>query len=58
MLHAIGQLEGPFASVTYFGDGLWDRTTAAQLGWEFVAVGPKLGGLSDFGVANFNKGVL
>ncbi len=49
MLHALGQLEGPFTSVTYFGDGLWDKAAAAQLGWEFVAVGPKLGGLSDFG---------
>lgn len=49
MLHALGQLQGPFTSVTYFGDGLWDRAAAAQLGWEFVAVGPKLGGLSDFG---------
>ncbi|HEY6618495.1 MAG TPA: HAD family hydrolase [Steroidobacteraceae bacterium] len=48
MLHALGQLGGPFTSVTYFGDGLWDRAAAAQLGWEFVAVGPKLGGLSDF----------
>lgn len=48
MLHALGQLEGPFISVTYFGDGPWDRAAAAQLGWEFVAVGPKLGGLSDF----------
>jgi FMN phosphatase YigB (HAD superfamily) len=49
MLHALNQLEGPFTSVTYFGDGLWDRVAAAQLGWEFVAVGPKLGGLSEFG---------
>ena len=48
MLHALGRLDGPFTSVTYFGDGLWDRAAAAQLGWEFVAVGPKLGGLSDF----------
>jgi hypothetical protein len=49
MLHALGQLQGPFASVTYFGDGVWDKAAAAQLGWEFVAVGPKLGGLSEFG---------
>jgi FMN phosphatase YigB (HAD superfamily) len=49
MMHALGQLEGPFTSVTYFGDGLWDRAAATQLGWKFVAVGPKLGGLSDFG---------
>ena len=54
MLHALGQLEGPFTSVTYFGDGLWDRTAATQLGWEFVAVGPKLGGLSDFGAVSPN----
>lgn len=48
MLHALGQLQGPFTSVTYFGDGPWDKAAAAQLGWEFVAVGPKLGGLLDF----------
>jgi FMN phosphatase YigB (HAD superfamily) len=50
MLHALGQLEGPITSVTYFGDGLWDRAATVQLGWEFVAVGPRLGGLSDFSV--------
>jgi beta-phosphoglucomutase-like phosphatase (HAD superfamily) len=49
MQHALGQLQGPFTSITYFGDGVWDKAAAAQLGWEFVAVGPKLGGLSDFG---------
>lgn len=48
MLHALSQLEGPFDSVTYFGDGVWDMKCAAQLGWEFVAVGPKLGGIQDF----------
>lgn len=48
MLHALGQLRGPFNSVTYFGDGVWDQKCAAQLGWEFVAVGPKLGGIPDF----------
>jgi FMN phosphatase YigB (HAD superfamily) len=49
MLHALSQLEGPFNTVTYFGDGVWDRAAATKLGWEFVAVGPKLGGLLDFG---------
>ena len=48
MLHALGQLAGRFTSVTYFGDGLWDRAAADQLGWEFVAVGPKLGGIDSF----------
>jgi FMN phosphatase YigB (HAD superfamily) len=48
MLHALGQLEGPFTSITYFGDGIWDRRASEQLGWNFVAVGPKLGGLLEF----------
>ena len=48
MLHALGQLRGPFSSVTYFGDGVWDQKCAAQLGWQFVAVGPKLRGVLDF----------
>lgn len=49
MLHALGQLRGPFSSVTYFGDGVWDSQATAALGWNFVAVGPKLGGISSFG---------
>jgi len=48
MLHALGQLRGPFASITYFGDGVWDSQATAALGWQFVAVGPKLGGISNF----------
>jgi phosphoglycolate phosphatase-like HAD superfamily hydrolase len=48
MLHALAQLDGPFRSITYFGDGIWDKKCAAQLGWEFVAVGPKLGGILDY----------
>ncbi len=51
MLHALGQLDGPFASITYFGDGIWDRRASEQLGWNFVPVGPKLGGLLEFGAA-------
>lgn len=48
MLHALGQLRGPFASITYFGDGIWDMRATAALGWQFVPVGPKLGGISNF----------
>jgi beta-phosphoglucomutase-like phosphatase (HAD superfamily) len=48
MLHALSQLDGPFDSITYFGDGVWDKKCTAQLGWEFVAVGPKLGGILDY----------
>jgi len=48
MLHALRQLRGPFRSITYFGDGIWDRQATAALGWRFVPVGHKLGGLTDF----------
>ena len=45
---ALEQLGPSFASVTYYGDGPWDRDASAALGWEFVAVGPDLGGLESF----------
>lgn len=48
MLRALGRLRGPFDTITYYGDGVWDREATAALGWNFVAVGPKLGGLSSF----------
>lgn len=55
MLHALGQLDGPFESVTYFGDGIWDIAATTALGWDFVPVGPKLGGLMDLRAAPPNK---
>jgi FMN phosphatase YigB (HAD superfamily) len=55
MLHALAQLQGPFTSITYFGDGVWDRLATAALGWQFVAVGPKLGGLSTFDAVSPNN---
>ena len=48
MLHALEQLGGPFESVTYYGDGEQDKAAAHCLGWHFVAVGKKLGGLRHF----------
>jgi len=45
---ALSHLGGRFKSVTYYGDGPWDRDACQRLGWEFVAVGPELGGLEDF----------
>jgi beta-phosphoglucomutase-like phosphatase (HAD superfamily) len=48
MLHALAQLDGSIESVTYFGDGVWDRQATAELGWEFVPVGAELGGIRDF----------
>jgi phosphoglycolate phosphatase-like HAD superfamily hydrolase len=48
MLCALGQLAGTFDSVTYYGDGQWDEVAANSLGWQFVPVGDKLGGLTSY----------
>jgi beta-phosphoglucomutase-like phosphatase (HAD superfamily) len=48
MLHALKQLGGEVQSVTYYGDGEWDEAASRNLGWKFVPVGPKLGGLTRF----------
>ena len=48
MAHALKQLGGDFQSVTYYGDGVWDEVASRNLGWKFVAVGEKLGGLTRF----------
>ncbi len=45
---ALDSLGAHFDSVTYYGDGPWDREACEQLGWRFVAVGAELGGLEDF----------
>ena len=45
---ALASLGGVFETVTYYGDGPWDRRACEQLGWEFVAVGAELGGLENF----------
>ena len=36
------------SKITYYGDGVWDRAAASQLGWQFVPVGRTLGGLRDY----------
>lgn len=48
MTHAFEQLTAPFESITYYGDGKWDKLAASTLGWNFVAVGEKLDGLRHF----------
>jgi phosphoglycolate phosphatase-like HAD superfamily hydrolase len=45
---ALGRLGSDFHSVTYYGDGVWDREASLELGWQFVAVGPALGGIRSF----------
>jgi phosphoglycolate phosphatase-like HAD superfamily hydrolase len=46
---ALDSLEGPFESVTYLGDGAWDRTATRQMGWRFQPVGDAIGGIRAFG---------
>ena len=45
---ALSQLGKSFETVTYYGDGPWDRDACRALGWNFVAVGPELGGLESY----------
>jgi GNAT superfamily N-acetyltransferase len=45
---ALSRLGSAFESVTYYGDGPWDRDACATLGWRFVPVGPALGGIDSF----------
>lgn len=46
---ALGHLGTGFDSITYYGDGQWDRIASQTLGWNFVAIGPALGGLESYG---------
>jgi len=45
---ALARLGSNFESVTYFGDADWDRRACQALGWDFVAVGPDLGGIESY----------
>jgi len=45
---ALSHLGNSFDSITYYGDGPWDRDATNALGWNFVPVGPVLGGLESY----------
>lgn len=45
---ALARIGDNFESVTYFGDAEWDRRACRDLGWNFVAVGPCLGGIESY----------
>lgn len=45
---ALSRIGSTFDSITYYGDGPWDRAACHQLGWNFIAVGPSLGGIESF----------
>lgn len=48
MRSALARLGEDFESIRYFGDADWDRRACEILGWEFLAVGPALGGIDSF----------
>jgi beta-phosphoglucomutase-like phosphatase (HAD superfamily) len=56
MLHALHSLGGAFDSITYYGDGEWDRAASEQLDWGFVGVGDAIGGISSFHSQPLNIG--
>jgi len=39
---------GDAGAVTYFGDAEWDERACHGLGWNFIAVGPRLGGIKSY----------
>lgn len=48
MRSALEMTGGVTGEVTYFGDAEWDQRACHDLGWNFVAVGPRLGGIESF----------
>ena len=54
MLHCLNQIGGSGVPV-YFGDGEWDVRAAAELGWRFVGVGPRLTTKAPLWIEDFNK---
>jgi phosphoglycolate phosphatase-like HAD superfamily hydrolase len=48
MEFALASIGEEVASVTYFGDGLWDQRACNALGWIFRAVGPAVAGISSY----------
>jgi GNAT superfamily N-acetyltransferase len=45
---ALSQLGSHFESVTYYGDGPWDRDACVALDWRFIPVGSELGGIDSY----------
>jgi FMN phosphatase YigB (HAD superfamily) len=48
MCSALDRPEADYESITYYGDGVWDRDACEILGWNFIPVGRALGGLESF----------
>ena len=48
MRTALARIGDAFDSVTYYGDAEWDERACRCLGWNFVPVGPGLGGIESY----------
>lgn len=48
MRSAISTANSSLQSITYYGDGIWDKKACTELGWNFVAVGPELDGIESY----------
>ena len=48
MRSALQMTASDAGAVTYFGDAEWDQRACHDLGWNFVAVGPRLGGIKSY----------
>ncbi|MCH8865791.1 MAG: HAD family hydrolase [Proteobacteria bacterium] len=48
MRSALDREKSEYESVTYYGDGPWDRDACISLGWNFVPVGREIGGLETY----------
>lgn len=48
MRAALAAAPADITRVTYYGDGTWDQQAVRELGWEFVPIGAKLGGLAHY----------
>lgn len=48
MRSALDRPENDYESITYYGDGPWDRDACRALGWKFVPVGHALGGIESY----------
>ena len=53
---ALRALGSRFDTVSYYGDGEWDRDAALRLCWDFVPVGGKLGGITNYATREFLSG--
>jgi FMN phosphatase YigB (HAD superfamily) len=48
MRSALDRAEEEYESITYYGDGPWDRDACAALGWNFIPVGRAICGLESY----------